>query len=68
MVDPFSGPQAEHSFQWRIGISRGENTQDIFVHMETLRRAGMPELKPGQPVKVKIGKGPKGPQVAEISG
>jgi len=40
--------------------------QDIFIHMEVLRRAGIAELVPGQAVRVKIGDGPKGPQVAEI--
>jgi CspA family cold shock protein len=47
-------------------VSRGEGTQDVFVHMETLRRAGLAELHPGQPVRVRIGDSDKGPQVADI--
>ena len=47
-------------------VSRGEGTQDIFVHMEVLRRVGIAELQPGQTVQVRIGQGPKGPQVADI--
>lgn len=41
-------------------------TEDIFVHMETLRRFGLTELRPGQYVLVKFGKGPKGLMAAEI--
>jgi CspA family cold shock protein len=39
---------------------------DIFVHMETLRRFGMAELRPGQVVLVRYGEGPKGRTAAEI--
>jgi CspA family cold shock protein len=47
-------------------VSRGTNTPDIFVHMETLRRSGLRELRPGQTVYVRFGQGPKGLMVAEI--
>lgn len=47
-------------------VSCGEGTQDVFVHMEVLRRAEMNELEPGQVVRIRVGQGSKGPQVAEI--
>lgn len=47
-------------------LSRGEGTEDIFVHMETLRRFGMMELRPGQVVLVRFGHGDKGLMAAEI--
>lgn len=40
--------------------------EDIFIHMETLRRFGMAELRPGQTVLVRFGEGPKGLMAAEI--
>jgi CspA family cold shock protein len=47
-------------------LTRGDGTDDIFVHMETLRRYGITELRPGQKVLVRYGDGPKGKMVAEI--
>ncbi|GLQ57864.1 cold-shock protein [Devosia nitrariae] len=47
-------------------LSAGEGTPDVFVHMETLRRFGITELRPGQHVLVRYGQGPKGLMVAEI--
>ena len=47
-------------------VSEGEGSPDIFVHMETLRRYGMTELRPGQSVLVRYGEGPKGLTAAEI--
>lgn len=47
-------------------VSKGEGAPDIFVHMETLRRYGIPELKPGQTVLVRYGSGSKGLMAAEI--
>lgn len=47
-------------------LTCGEGTPDIFVHMETLRRFGMTELRPGQYVLVRYGPGSKGMMAAEI--
>jgi len=47
-------------------VTRGEGTEDIFVHMETLRRFGLTELRPGQVVLVRYGDGDKGLMAAEI--
>ena len=47
-------------------LTRGDGSEDIFVHMETLRRFGITELRPGQRVLVRYGDGPKGKMVAEI--
>jgi len=40
--------------------------EDIFIHMETLRRYGLTELRPGQFVMVRYGKAEKGLMAAEI--
>jgi len=47
-------------------MTRGEGTQDIFIHMETLRREGALPIQAGQKLKIRLGDSPKGPQVAEI--
>jgi cold shock protein len=47
-------------------VTRGDGTEDIFVHMETLRRTGVAELTPGDWVLVRFGNGPKGLMAAEV--
>ncbi|WP_176083207.1 cold-shock protein [Martelella sp. HB161492] len=47
-------------------LTRGEGTEDIFIHMETLRRFGITELRQGQSVLVRFGDGAKGLMAAEI--
>ena len=47
-------------------LTRGEGTEDIFIQMETLRRFGLTELRPGQVVLVRFGDGEKGLMAAEI--
>lgn len=47
-------------------VTRGDGTEDIFVHMETLRRTGIAELVPGATVLVRFGNGPKGLMAAEV--
>jgi cold shock protein len=39
---------------------------EIFIHMETVRRAGLAALDPGQPLHARISQGPKGPMAVII--
>ncbi|SNY93526.1 cold-shock DNA-binding protein family [Cohaesibacter sp. ES.047] len=47
-------------------LTQGEGTEDIFIHMETLRLYGLTELRPHQEVQVRYGPGPKGKMATEI--
>ena len=47
-------------------LTRGEGTEDIFVHMETLRRYGFIDPKPGDTMLARFGAGPKGLLAAEV--
>jgi CspA family cold shock protein len=40
---------------------------DIFVHMETLRRAGIDEVEPDQPLRARIVPGRKGPLAVTVA-
>jgi CspA family cold shock protein len=43
-----------------------DETQDIFVHMETVRRGGLTDLAPDQPLRARIAMGRKGPLAVEV--
>ena len=47
-------------------VTLGDGTPDVFVHIETLRRGGLEDAAPGQPVRVRVAEGPKGLLVVEI--
>ena len=47
-------------------LTRGEGTEDIFVHMETLRRYGFVDPKPGDTMLARFGPGPKGLMAGEV--
>jgi CspA family cold shock protein len=47
-------------------LTRGEGTEDIFVHMETLRRYGITDLNPGESMLARFGDTDKGLMAAEV--
>jgi CspA family cold shock protein len=47
-------------------IREGDDSQDIFIHMETVRRGGLNDLMPDQPVRARIAIGRKGPLAVEV--
>ena len=47
-------------------LTRGEGTEDIFVHMETLRRYGFVDPKPGDTMLARYGQSDKGLLAAEV--
>ena len=49
-------------------IREDDDTQDIFVHMETVRRGGLHDLIPDQPLRARIALGRKGPLAVEVEG
>ena len=40
--------------------------EDVFVHMETVRRGGLSDLFPDQPLRARIATGKKGPLAVEV--
>ena len=47
-------------------VRETDASEDIFVHMETVRRGGLSDLEPDQPLRARIATGRKGPLAVEV--
>lgn len=47
-------------------LLRESDSADVFVHIETLRRGGLGEVEPGQPLRARIAVGDKGPLAVQV--
>lgn len=72
LLEEPTGPSFEAECKWfnrpkGFGFLVSAKVQgDIFVHMDLLRKFDMRELKPGQRVLVRTGRGPKGLTATEV--
>jgi CspA family cold shock protein len=47
-------------------VAEDDEAEDIFIHMEILREAGILQLQPGDKVRVRVGESDKGLQAVEV--
>lgn len=55
-----------YGFVNRIGASGAIDPEDVFLHMETVRQAHIPDLQPGQRIAARIAAGNKGMTAVEV--
>ena len=67
-TDCGSKPSPHKGGHARRFIVPDDGGRDVFVHASVVRDAGLVELVPDQAVTFAVTQGPKGPQVASISG